>query len=519
MVVVTKIDLVDSEMLEIVMEEIKDFSNKTGYADVPVVPISNVTREGLPQVRKVLDKLVSQMSKKHDERAFRMNVERIFSVKGYGTVVTGIPLSGEIAVGDKVQLLPAAKSGRVRAIQNYKYETERTGANICAAINLADISPDEIHRGMTLTSPSGHYRSSKFILAEIRNDSEKYSIRQNMELRFHCGTANISAKVSFLSGKSLAPGKSDFAKIRLTDEVAVASGDRFILRRVSPSVTLGGGTILNNIPQKIKKSGHCFLEALVALENGDYFLAELLSGPYALCRYSELLDLTNMNDGSSEIEDKLAEETLIDLADGAYLIKPKLDIAAEALKKHLSRYHSVNPISLGIDAAEFANLYKIKPGNFAEFASVLAKFDKDIIYSNQRLSLTSFKPSISKEEILRLNLIVQMLTKAGVNAPAIGDIATQLDSNKKETNKLIRLLAEQGEVVSIGKNIILKKIFDDCREHVLDFFKTNEFLQIKDFREITGASRNFSVAILEKFDAVGITKRTEDGRKLMRFHS
>lgn len=517
MVVVTKIDLVDPEMLELVLEEIKDFTRETGFSDAPVLPVSNVTLDGISQVRKELNRLVTEATKKYDPRAFRMNIERIFSVKGYGTVATGIPCSGKTSIGDSVTILPTGKSCRVRAIQNYKHETDHTGPNVCAAINLADISADELHRGMTVTLAGSGYSASKFIIAQVQNVEAKYHIRQNMELRFHFGTANVAAKVSFLSGKSLNPGGLDFAKIRLAEPVTVVTGDRFILRRLSPSVTLGGGTVLSNIPQKLKGSLPFMEKAINALDCGDYFEAELLSSPDFLFRPEQLINMIHLGtEGQKEIQDKLDKEILIDLEDGAFLLKAKLDIAALTLKKQLSRYHQNNPASLGIDAAEFANIYRIRSGNFAKFAKTISSFDKQITYTHQRLSLASFEPSVSRDEMQKLERLKQLLTQAGINAPAVGDLVTVLDSNKKEVNKLIRMLAEEGKVVTIGKNIILKSVFDDCKEKIIEFGKNNEYIEINDFRNMTGAGRNLAVAILEKFDATGVTRRTDTGRKLLK---
>lgn len=517
MVVVTKIDLVDQEMLELVIEDVKNFTKETGYADAPVLPVSNVTLDGISHVRKELDQKVSEAAKKYDQRAFRMNIERIFSVKGYGTVTTGIPTSGGISIGDQITLYPSGKSSRVRAIQNYKHESEHTGPNMCAAINLADISPDDLHRGMTIASPDGKYSASQFIVAQVQNIGNKYQIRQNMELRFHYGTGNVSAKLSFISGKSLAPGDTDFAKIRLKEPVTLVTGDRFILRRLSPSATLGGGTVLSNIPHKIKDEEADLKQSVKALTAGDHFAAELYAFPKPIATYAAILGLTHLGaEGEKAVQDKITTGLLIDLKDGAFLLKSKISNAASDIKKQLTRYHKAYPLSWGMDAAEFANIYQVRSGNFAKFAGTLAEFDKELSYSHQRIALASFEPEISREEMTRLNKLVQLLTKAGINAPAIGDLSTTLDSNKKDVNKLIRMLTEEGKVVNIGKNIILKSVFDQCHSKLREFFKHNDFLQINDFRDMTGAGRNLAVAILEKLDTMGFTKRTEKGRKFIK---
>lgn len=515
MVVITKIDLVDKDMLELVKEEVVTFTKETGYSDAPVLQISNVTLEGISQVRNTLEQMVTEAAKKYDSRAFRMDIERVFSVKGYGTVATGIPVSGKIKVGDKAIVYPTGKTCRVRTIHNYKHETDHTVPNMCTAINLADISMKELHRGMTLASPKGHYKASKFIVAQIQNVNSKYQIRQNSELRFHHGTGSVSARLSFFSGKSLSPGASDFAKIRLKEPVTVAIGDRFILRRMSPSVTLGGGTILSNISHKIKNRDKDISKAFQELQKGDYFTAELYAYPHFLIQFEDIPKLTHLTNGHEDIiNDKVNSGKLVDLTDGAYLISSKLDQAANELKKQLTRYHKKNPLSIGLDAAEFAKIYNIRNGNFAKFANTITDFDKEIKYAHKRIALASFKTSISREDMIRMEKLVKILTEGGINAPAVGFLTNELEISKKDLNKLIRLLTEQGEVINIGKNIILKSIFENCQDKTFQFFKSNKVMQINDFRKLTGASRNLAVAILEKFDSLGITKRTEEGREI-----
>ncbi len=538
MIVVTKTDLVDAEMLELVMEEVKEFGQETGYSDVSILPISNKTLDGISNVRKEIERLValvlninveqaSSLLKNigqdarttlDDKRAFRMNIERVFSIKGYGTVVTGIPSSGEISIDDKALIYPSGKEGRVRAIQNYKQQAKRTGANYCTAINLVDISKEDVKRGMTLSLSKGNYKTSKFMLAEIHNDGTKYNIKQNMEVRIHYGTANVLAKISFLLGNDLEAGEKGFAKIRFKEPVFLVAGDKFIIRQLSPSRTLGGGTVLNISQQKIKKNLLHLDEAMTAFDNQDYFMMELLSSPDFLYTKNDLINLTHynhINDSEKEINFKLESEQIIDLGDDAYLIKEKLAVAAEHLKKQLARFHIAKPATWGLDAVEFANIYKIKKENFAEFAKLLSKFDKEINLSYQRLSLTSFEPLISKTEMLLLDKIIAKLAKEGIAAPAIGNLLTEFKSNKKDFNKLLKILSEENKIITIGKNILLKEVFDNCKTKMLQYYNQNEYLEINDFRELTGASRNFSVSLLEKFDALGITKKTNTGRVLL----
>jgi len=518
MVVVTKTDLVDEEMLELVIDEVQEFADSAGYPDASIIPASNITGEGVPEVRKVLDSLVEKVQHQTDPRAFRMYIERVFSVKGYGTVATGIPMSGQIKNGGRVVLLPGETTSRIRAIQNYKHESDHTGPNLCAAINLVDISPEDLHRGMTLVAPEGHYRATRFVAAEVHNDGSQYVIPQNAQIRFHAGTANVSGRISFLTGESLKPGQKGLAKIRLTEPVAMAAGDKFILRWLSPSVTLGGGTVLSNLPQRIKGSSdnarERFKLAAAAAESGDDFLTELLAGPRVILSREELRHLTRLRSGQDEkLQDKLSGKELIDLGDGAFLVAGRLPELAEKSKKRLKRYHQFKPNSWGLDRVEFSNLFKLRPGNFAKFVEILSE-NQDFRVQHKRLSLASFQPAISKTQMDHKDKLFKYLETARTNPPARGNILKDLGINEADLKLASKILAEEGLITPIGSHFMLSSAFDGCREKLLELFEKQKAIEINDFREVTGASRNNAVALLEKFDALGITRRTDAGRVL-----
>ena len=524
MVVITKIDLIDKELLDLVMEDVEEFIANTPYKNVPICPMSNITLDGISNVRKELDKLVSKVERSNDARLFRMNIERTFSVKGHGTIATGIPISGSLSIGDKVTLQPSGITSRVRAIQNYKSQVEDSEANICAAINLPDISIDQIERGMTLISEFSNYTASKFIVAEVQNKKSTYKIPNNISVRFHFGTGSSMAKITFLSGENLEVGNKSFAKIRLSTPITITTGDKFIIRQLSPSITLGGGVVLTTSSKKINKDYSNYSKAIKSITAGDFFEAELLSTTKAIYTYNELIKLTNMSNSDAELHlkkainnttksDNTAFMGLTDLGDHAYLANNQLPLALSNLTKLLTRYHDVKPTSWGIDSAYFAKEYNISKKNFAIFAKVISSNSSDITFSYKRLSLTSFKPTITRDEILKINKMIEIVTTQGIIAPAIGDLITELKSNKKEMNKLIKILTEEDKIVTVGKNIIDKQTFESIKIKLENFFENKTILEINDFRGLTNASRNFSVALLEKFDNLGITKRTENGRE------
>jgi selenocysteine-specific elongation factor len=239
-------------------QDVAAFMARHGFADAPIVPVSNKTGEGIGDVRDTLQRLVDQVRQRNcDGRAFRMNIERVFSVKGYGTVVTGIPISGEASVGEAIELLPRGTRLTIRAVQTFKRESERAMASCCAAINVRDLDAQQVMRGQTIAAP-GVYRGAGQIVCAIESVLADAALPRRFTAMLHSGTAVTEASVKLLDRDRLACGQRALAEILLAEELVMAAGDRFILRLPSPSQTLGGGTVLP------EARGHGIQRALIA---------------------------------------------------------------------------------------------------------------------------------------------------------------------------------------------------------------------------------------------------------------
>lgn len=520
LVALTKIDLVDADTLALAREEVVAFAARAGYPDAPVIPVSNHTGEGVPAVREALDGLVRELVRTPDPRAFRMCVERVFAVPGHGTVVTGIPMSGRIAVGDEVTLLPGGQTARVRGIQNYHHLAEATGPNLCAAINLANLAAEEVRRGMILASPLGEYRATRFALARVVNEDPRRPLRHNAELRLHCGTANTSARVSFLAGHDLSPGAAGFAKLRLAEPMALAAGDRFILRRPSPSATLGGGAILGAVPQRARLHDEILERRLVvaaaAVGQQDLATAELMSRPTPILLRNELPGVFRQAgvEAATEIRRLVASGILAELAEGgSCLVLPRLAELAGQLGQRLRRHHREQPQHWGPDAAEAAAWFNLKPGEFAKFAELVTRPEAGLCLKHGRLCLAGFEPQLPDAQAVCRQQLAEKVVAAGIAGPAIGDLATAMALAKKDLQPLIRILVEEGQLLTVGNHLLDAAVFRNCEARVREFFaEGHAVLGINEFRERTGAARNFAVALLEKFDALGLTRRTPEGR-------
>ncbi|MGH2627998.1 MAG: selenocysteine-specific translation elongation factor, partial [Anaerolineales bacterium] len=244
-IAVTKIDLVDPDLRELVVEDVRETVKGTFLEGAPVLPVSAATGEGIDRLRQALYDAVGRIRPRDAAGVFRMPIQRIFSSKGFGTVLTGIPVSGQVAVGDSLEVVPLGKTGRVRGIHAYQEATDLARAGHSSAVNVTDIEYREVHRGMVLAHP-GYFRGTRMVEARFRYLARAARpIETLTAIRFHTGTAEILGRIHLLEGKRLSPGETGFVQFRLDEPVVVAPGDRYVARLHSPMETIGGGEVLD----------------------------------------------------------------------------------------------------------------------------------------------------------------------------------------------------------------------------------------------------------------------------------
>jgi len=523
MVVVTKIDLVEAEMREIVQEDVRAFMAENGFPDAPIVLASNITFDGINTVRRTLQALVEEVERPPDPRAFRMNVERVFSVKGYGTVVTGIPTTGRVPAGETLALLPAGSQHMVRAVQTYKQAADHAVSGACAAINLRDLEIAGVERGQVVATP-GLFRSTTGILAHLQNAHAALPLKRLAQVRFHAGTAVSNASTKLIAGDALLPGQAGFVHIRFEQPLVLAAGDHYVLRCLSPVTTLGGGVVLSARDYKLKRSCEHLqprlTAALEAVRAGDWLLGEILAGPSPVLDTAELLRLTQCMDCEAQalISAREASGELIRLGNDGWLAHARLPEIFETMAKTLARYHAAHPYQWGMDSTLACRTFALPGTAFKSLAKCLTAQDRFLI-QHGRLALAEFAPALSVQQMRWREAILARAEKDGVNAPARGTLMKELGIPEKEMRLLLRLLGEEGAISLVGANILLTTVLRDCRQKLLDLFAAKDIVEIGDFRRVTGASRNLAVALLDQFDADGLTRRVPEGRVLARTQS
>jgi selenocysteine-specific elongation factor len=517
-VALTKIDLVDEDHLAIVREDVTDFLARTGFPDAPVVECSSKTFDGLNRVREVLEEMVAGVERRTDRRAFRMNVERSFSAKGYGTVATGVPLSGTVAPGDKLELLPDGKRTAVRAIQSYKLDAEVAPAGACAAVNVRDISPGDVVRGKTI-SAAGVYRATDSAVLHVENASTSMKIKRRDEVRFHSGTSSVLARIRLLDADELLPGRSAFAQVELDEPVVLAAGDRFVVRSMTPVTTVGGGSVLSARPSRIRRSEAGLAErlaaALRAVEAGDLLLAELLAGPGAVAERAEILRLTQLPPAEAEAATAglTGSGGLEDLGGGGWLVTARAPGLAAQMVGILGRYHQGSPNAWGMEPANVCRQLGLPAASFGKLKTHLVADGKAVMLHGF-LALADWQPAISPKQMQLREDLLARLEKDGTDAPARGDLVTEMGVAESDMRVVLRLLAEERLVSVFGNNIMLSSVLDGCRRRLVELFEGAEVVGLPAFRKETGLSRNLAVAVLEQFDSEGLTRRVAGGRVL-----
>ncbi len=516
MVVITKADLVDRDYLEILKNDVSAFMAKAGFESAAILSCSNITMDGISAVRTALRELVDNAFAYEDERAFRINVERRFSVKGFGTVVTGVPISGFAQAGD--ELVINDNLCRVRSVQSYQMDVQKAVSGACAAINIRDFPAALISRGMTVYAPGAYQKTTGAIIL-IKNTDDAFTFKRTENFRLHTGTASTNVSVKLIACDSLLPGAEGFAHVRFTEPLVVAAGDKFILRTQSPRMTVGGGTVLSSADYPLRRAALLdmgrFEESVKYLESGDFTACEVLSGSKMICTLSDINILSH----------KTAEKALTDFnklgSDGiltkigkkAWLVNTRLTEFIGDIRRLLTAFHTRRPYYWGIDAENICPMLNINVDAFADLCKILTGTG-GFKLNNNRLALADFSPNISKHQMALLEQTRQVIAEAGIRPPARGDLKTAIGACEADMKLIFRLLTGEGEAYFIDNYLVSKGVVDECRGILLDFLRRNDEITIAQWRDISGASRNFAVGMLEFFDSSGLTRRSGEVRVL-----
>jgi selenocysteine-specific elongation factor len=521
LVALTKADLVDNDWLGLVTEEVREYLAGSFLADAPLVPVSVRTGAGLDGVRGALAELAGAVGEKRTDGPFRLPVDRVFTVAGFGTVVTGTLLSGEIAAGDEVDILPAGLTSRVRGIQTHGRKVERATAGQRVAVNLQGIEHTELQRG-DVVAPRGLYRTTRAV--DVRLDylpTAPRELKHRASLRLHSATYEVPAQVILIDRDTLRQGESAHAQLRLARPVLLLPGDPFVLRTYSPPATLGGGVILDPFPPRMRRRSAAAAELLHALETGDE--PEKLRSLVA----STLLSGLSLDGivGRTGLTAKRAEAALTPLLSAGELVQavrePRVFLSRgaftalkETLLKEVEEFRRSHLLKDGMGKEELkSRLPKRSDTRF--FGALLAALEKEgkIVVKRELVKLPGGETSLGAGQMNLQANVAAALQKGGAEPPTIKELCELLHCPEKTLLDHLNHLARHGGAVKVkGDLFYAPGPYAEIREKLVSHLKQTGEITPTEFRELTGLSRKFMIPLLEHFDSEKLTIRVGDKR-------
>ncbi len=521
LVALTKSDMVEAEWLDMVAEEVREYLIGSFLEGAPIIPVSSKTGEGLEDLKAGLSTLAAEVEEKSTGGPFRLPVDRVFTVAGFGTVVTGTLLSGEIRTGDEVELLPTGLATRVRSVQTHGRKADLGSAGQRVAVNLQGVEYTDIVRGDVVV-PRGAFRPTRAVDARLSFlPSASRELKHRSTLRLHSATYEVSAQVILLDRDALLPGDSTLVQLRLKKPVLLLPGDLFIMRSYSPEITVGGGQVLDPAPPRRRRRSAQALELLQSLEGGeDGDKIRLLTQESLLTGIT--LDELVVRSGLSQ---KRTEAALTGLLTKGLVVQmvrdPRIFLAKESFETlksmliaGLDGYLRDNPLKEGIGKEELkARIPRRSDLRF--FGPLLMSLEKEekAIVDRDLVKKPGWKAGgePSGEELLEK--IETALRDGGMEPPNLKELGQRLDRSERELLDHINLLVRSGRAVKVKSDILYApEPLAEIRTRLVRYLEEKGEITPPEFREITGLSRKFMMPLLEYFDQEKVTIRVGDKR-------
>ena len=521
-IAINKIDLVDEEMLELVEEEIRDTVKGTFLEDAPMMRVSAETEAGIDELREAVVSMIGELPSRETDGVFRLPIQRVFSAKGHGTVVTGVPVSGSVSKDDRLEILPGEHKGRVRGLQAYKVTVDRARAGHSTAINLADVNYKDLTRGMVAATP-GYFTATEMLEVSVRAlSSLPNALTHRMPIRFLQGTMEAVGRLYLLDCTTLEPGDEAVAQIRLEEPVVVAPGDRFVLRQTSPMITLGGGEILDRSRWRLKTGKDFVVESvrrkMSALDSPQDYLRSLLRD--ALLEIHTTEDLSRrMTITQEQVSQYLQELTeagdLKALPGERWLVQEGVRMAGERITGAIEAAFREDPYRVSVKALEIRDALRLEETFLEAVYQQLVEEERIHRLRGGRLSLPGYEPPIPEGERQALEKYRNYLSEHLFEAARNEDLAPMLGTSEALIGKLQSLLVDRGELVRLTPDVVLleEAILEAVRRLAAHHETAGPF-SAAEAKDLLGTTRKFAIPLLEYLDKQGWTRRREDRREM-----
>jgi selenocysteine-specific elongation factor len=521
LIVLTKMDLVEKDWLALVEDEVRKYVEGTFLEKAPLVPVSSKTGENLPLLVKELAKLSEEVVPKSPNGILRLPIDRVFTMKGFGTIITGTLLSGTISTEQEVDIIPRSIRSKVRGIQSHNMTVQRSVAGQRTAVNLQNVDKDQISRGDTIVS-AGFFTPTKTLDAKLFLLKQASRVlKTGARIRFYNTTQEALGRITLLGANELAPGGETYVQIRLEQPVIIQHGDRYILRFYSPMETLGGGMVLNPHTRRHKQSTmEQSLRNLDILENGS--LEDKIGIFVSLKGLGGMTESDTIGTIAADKQQTLA--SLVSLAqkrnllrvDNLYVHSSQISTLENKILDLINRFHNDNPLKPGIDKEELKGMIKIRLSSKVLNLAVDGMIKKRLIEQDgSKLKAPGFKAARGTVQDEVKKKIVDEIRKGGTQPPIREELPALFGISEKDARDLLKLLAEEGRIVRVNDSLYLdkeavKKVKDDLKRHL----EEKKEITMAEFRDLARTSRKFAVPLMEYFDSQKLTQRVGDKRVL-----
>jgi selenocysteine-specific elongation factor len=531
LIVLTKKDLVDAELLEIAELDVSELVENSFLQNAPIVPVSARTGEGIEELKSILKNLAAKIPDRKNETIARLPIDRAFSVKGFGAVVTGTLISGEISEGDELEILSAGKKVRVRGIQTHGKSVKSAHAGQRTAVNLGGIEQAEIERGMILAEKE-ILRPTQIFDAEIEvlKDAKK-SVKTRQRVRVHIGTIEALARIQVLNESGeIKQGEKDFVQLRLENPVVAIPNERFILRSYSPQITIAGGRILDAFAAKHRKKDfenvRKFLENLIESENDKTKKIKLFleTSDQHGANFADLQARTGWRKEilKKALAENIEKKAIIETENFYIARTPFDDLKAKTLSE-IESFHKKEPLAKGILRETLRE--KISAHLPPEiFKTVLLNLEKENkIAAKDFVRLASHNLELSSDEKLLRERLSEIYKTAKLEVPKLEDALNEAKNGTKSdanhARKIFQLLLNSGEIVKISEEFYFaKNEIDDLITKLKEFAakSSDKLIDVPTFKDLAGISRKYAIPLLEYFDREKVTRRAGDKRLIFK---
>lgn len=522
LVALTKAELVEAEWLELVTEEVRELLQDTPYPNAHILPVSVVSGLGIEKLQEALGELGTEAKEKEEDDLARLPVDRVFTIKGAGTIVTGTLWTGNLRVEDRVRLLPGGQEARIRSLQLHGQDVSRAPAGSRVAVGLtgSGIHHQSLFRGQSLVGGPGWEPSWMLTCRLSILPDTGWELEQGQRVRVHLGTAEVLARVAILEAERIPGGGEGWVQLRLEEPVLARARDHLVIRAYSPVTTIGGGRVAEVLPRKKRRISPEELSLLVSRldDEDDAALAALLEGSgWAGVPHHAIPHRLGISPQRvSEATRKLLAEGIGAQVDAHLFATTIWRLGQEMVLGALSKFHEAQPLRPGMPLQELRQLFPSGAGPGLGEAIIQGLGEEGVLVLGKGLArLPLFSPRLSKGQAKVREGLRATLLAAGLSPPGLNELAAGLETEPGETERILRLMEVEEEVLCLEGGLFFHRIaIREGAARVVLALGGRSGLGPADFREILGVTRKYLLPLLRYMDTVGITTRIDEDRRV-----